>query len=238
MPEQATPSPFKPQPFKLDIRNTRNLDAAHAHILLFGKTKAGKTSTSVTLESDPTRNAIISTQPEEQLAHLKRLNIPYVAVTNSIELDAALANPASLFPSMSTLIVDDFTEGVEFKRSQFDRELKDGRAVYKAVSGWASETLRRLLAGNFNLIMTCFERSLTDEASSVAWIGPDLPPSTAETVMSKFDFILYIDKEYKLLTRRDNTRRIIAGTRANAAFKELEEANLAKLWAKYQVAIK
>lgn len=228
---------------KLEVRNTSGLAQGHAHILLYGKTKAGKTTTAVTMEQDPTQCRIISTQPEEQLAHLAKLNVPYVTVHNYEELNEALRNPRQLFPgTWSTLIVDDLTEGVEFARQYHDGETKDGRQTYKAVGADVRRWLKGLLEGDYNLVATAFERQLQDETNPMMWVGPDLPPSTAGLVTSKFSFILYLTSDRKLLTKADQSARIIAGTRFPkdklAMLKDKEEPNLCQLWQKYQQAIK
>ena len=72
LPSKAA-STFKPAP-RLTLHNTNTLAQAHAHALIFGGTKVGKTTTAVSI-CDPKDVVIVTTQPEEQLAHLKKLKI-------------------------------------------------------------------------------------------------------------------------------------------------------------------
>lgn len=231
---------------KLEVRDTGELQSAHAHILLYGKTKAGKTTTAVSLEPDPSRVRIISTQPEEQLAHLKKLGIKYVCVKNAEQLRAAVRDPRALFPGeWSTLIMDDMTEGTRFLSENIedigDFKGEGKKQVYKILGQEVREMLRDLMARDFNLVWTFFERELMDATSPIAWIGPDLPPSASGIVMAKFSWIFYVQPNYKLLTRKDESRRIIAGNRMpldklNALPVECEP-NLRKIWDTYKSAI-
>ena len=229
---------------KLDlaIKNTRELDQAHAHILLFGETKSGKTTCATSIV-EPELIRVVSTQPEEQLAHLKKLGIDYVRVRTAREIDHVLDAPRQFFPGeWSTLVIDDYTELINFYETRFRNEIKDGRQVYKAIKDHARNSLEALLEGDYHLIVTALERSLDDDFK-MPWIKPDLPPSTMSLITSKFSFIFYClgSPNFKLLTRRDTSRRIFAGNRlpkaAIGAFKDEETSDLKQLWAKYQVAI-
>ena len=225
----------------LIVKTTSELQQSHAHILLYGKTKAGKTSTAVTMDS-PDKVRIISTQPEEQLAHLSKMGIQYVTVGNYNELNDALRNPRALFPgTWSTLVLDDLTEAVEFSRAYHDGETKDGRQVYKAVGADVRVWLKKLLDGDYNFIATTFERSLQDETSPLIWTCPDLPPSTMSLVASKFSFIFYVTPQHELRTRPDMSLRIMAGNRwpiAKAAgLKDIEKPDLAALWKRYKESL-
>lgn len=235
------PSAATYQAKPLTVRNTSGLEARRAHILLYGKTKSGKTTTAVSLEENPTHNAIISTQPEEQLAHLRSKEIPYVVVQNFSELSYALTNYTSLFPNMKTLIIDDFTTAVAFKLADAGTKISDGRQQYGDVLAWVEKIVPELLYSPFNVILTAFERELKEDGSPLQLIGPDFPPSTAGTVMAKMDFILRLDK-FKLLTKRDDTKRILAGNRwplsKVSSLKDEVEPNLRTLWTAYQAALK
>ena len=229
---------------KLDlaIKNTRELDQAHAHILLFGETKSGKTTCATSIV-EPELIRVVSTQPEEQLAHLKKLGIDYVRVRTAREIDHVLDAPRQFFPgAWSTLVIDDYTELINFYETRFRNEIKDGRQVYKAIKDHARNSLEALLEGDYHLIVTALERSLEDDFK-MPWIKPDLPPSTMSLITSKFSFIFYClgSPDFKLRTCRDTSRRIFAGNRlpkaAIGAFKDEETSDLKQLWAKYQVAI-
>lgn len=230
---------------KLDlaIKNTSQLDQAHAHILLFGETKSGKTTCATSIE-EPSRIRVVSTQPEEQLAHLKKLGIDYVRVRTAREVDHVLDAPRQFFPGeWSTLVIDDYTELINFYETRFRSEIKDGRQVYKAIKDHARNSLEALLEGDYHLIVTALERSLEDDFK-LPWIKPDLPPSTMSLITSKFSFIFYClgSPDFKLRTRRDTSRRIFAGNRlpkaAIGAFKDEETSDLKQLWSKYQQAIR
>lgn len=225
----------------LEIKSTSNLLQSHAHILLYGKTKAGKTSTAVTMDT-PDKVRIISTQPEEQLAHLSKMGISYVTVGNYNELNDALRNPRHLFPGdWTTLVLDDFTEAVEFSRAYHDGETKDGRQTYKAVGADVRQWLKRLLDGDYNFIATAFERSLQDETTPLVWTCPDLPPSTMSLVAAKFSFIFYVTPQHTLRTRSDQSQRILAGNRWPVAkastLQDIEKPDLAALWKRYKESL-
>ncbi len=227
----------------LTIKNTRELDQAHAHILLFGETKSGKTTCATSIV-EPSLIRVVSTQPEEQLAHLKKLGIDYVRVRTAREIDHVLDAPRQFFPGeWSTLVIDDYTELINFYETRFRNEIKDGRQVYKAIKDHARNSLEALLEGDYHLIVTALERSLDDDFK-LPWIKPDLPPSTMSLITSKFSFIFYClgSPNFKLRTRRDVSRRIFAGNRlpkaAIGAFKDEETSDLQQLWAKYQQAIR
>lgn len=226
----------------LTIKNTRELDQAHAHILLFGETKSGKTTCATSIV-EPDLIRVVSTQPEEQLAHLKKLGIDYVRVHDKRELDHVLDAPRQFFPGeWSTLVLDDYTEVINFYERHFSEEIRDGRQVYKAIKNHARDQLESLLEGDYHLIVTALERSLEDDFK-LPWIKPDLPPSTMSLITSKFSFIFYClgSPNFKLRTRRDNSRRIFAGNRlpkANVgAFADEETSDLKQLWSKFQAAI-
>lgn len=232
-----TASPATP----LKARNTSGLEAHKAHILLYGKTKSGKTTTAISLEEDPKHNAIISTQPEEQLAHLRGKEIPYVIAQNFGELNYALGNIPSLFPNAKTVIIDDFTTAVEYKRLDAEKSINDGRQIYGEVMKWADKTMPELLFSPYNIILTAFERELKEDGNPLQLIGPDFPPSTAGSIMAKMDFILRLDK-FKMLTKRDDTKRILAGNRwpvgKVSQLQSEVEPDLRKLWCSFQAVIK
>jgi hypothetical protein len=233
--------PIAPAAKPMNVKTTGGLVQSHAHILLYGKTKVGKTSTAVTMDT-PENVRIISTQPEEQLAHLSKFNIPYVCVSNYEELSNALRDPRKLFPGeWTTLVLDDLTEAVEFSRAYHDGETKDGRQTYKAVGADVRIWLKKLMEADFNLVTTAFERSLQDETSPLIWTCPDLPPSTMSLVTAKFSFIFYVTPEHKLLTRPDMSRRILAGNRWPTAkaktLADQEQPDLAAIWRRYREAM-
>jgi len=214
----------------LTIKNTSELDQAHAHILLFGETKSGKTTCATSI-TDPNLIRVVSTQPEEQLAHLKKLGIDYVRVHNKRELDHVLDAPRQFFPGeWTTLVLDDYTEVINFYERHFSEEIRDGRQVYKAIKNHARDQLESLLEGDYHLIVTALERSLE--------------PSTMSLITSKFSFIFYClgSPNFKLRTRRDTSRRIFAGNRLPKdkvnAFADEETSDLNQLWSKFQQAIR
>lgn len=212
----------------------------YAHFLIYGKTKAGKTTTANSLESDPSKNAIISTQPAEQLAHVDK-KTPYVIVDNYEKLQYAIDNAQTLFPNLGTLIIDDFSEACAFKRATVDGSSNNFKP-YGEGADWASKTLRLLLNKPFNLVLTAFERQDSDgtSAESIQWICPDFPNATAAAINAKMDFICRING-FKLRVKPDDARRIMAGNRwplaKIAQLKDEHEPNLAKLWALYQEAL-
>ena len=237
----------------LQVKSTGGLTGGYAHILIYGKTKAGKTSTAVTLEfstnaagevidGDPTRNAIISTQPEEQLKHLQKYDIPYVVCNNVQMLDEAIKNAEMIFPKMKTLIIDDFSEGCGQKRNSVS-DATSKWEPFKEGATWAGDTLSALLNKPFNLVLTAFERQDSDGTSAEAtqWICPDFPNATAAAIKAKMDFILRIS-DYKLRTKPDEQRRVMAGNRwpkaKLAQLKDVVEPDLRKLWNQYQEALK
>lgn len=222
---------------KLLVKRTSNLEQSHAHILVYGPTKAGKTTTATSLSVN---TAIISTQPEEQLAHLRSLDLPYVRVRNARDWDSVIRDPRAVFGSnFDTLVIDDLTEAVEFLVEKFEATVKDGRQVYKAAGRALREQLEQLLEGDYNLVATALERNLED-AFKVTWVTPNLPPSVMGLATSKFSFLFCLLINHKLLTRYDPNRRILAGNRLPlnkiGAFALEEEPNLANLWKKFQAA--
>ena len=230
-------------PLSLAIKNTSELDQAHAHILLFGETKSGKTTCATSIV-EPSLIRVVSTQPEEQLAHLKKLGIDYVRVRNAREVDHVLDAPRQFFSGeWNTLVIDDYTELINFYETHFRNEIKDGRQVYKAIKDHARNSLEALLEGDYHLIVTALERSLEDDFKQ-AWIKPDLPPSTMSLITSKFSFIFYClgSPNFKLRTRRDTSRRIFAGNRLAkdkvSTFADEETSDLKVLWAKYRESLK
>ena len=231
---------YKPAP-RLTLKRTTDLDQAHAHILLFGATKVGKTTTAVSIVK-PSEVAIVTTQPEEQLAHLRKLDIPYVRARNADQLDQVLDNPRGVFgPDFKALVVDDMTEAADFYVRKFEGSSKDARQVYKAMQQHLRGKLESLLEGDYHLVCTALERTLSDEFN-VSWIQPDMPPSAANLVTAKFSFIFYVTADHKLVTRRDPGRRILAGNRLPKdkvdTFKLDEEADLARLWERFSAAIR
>ena len=204
------------------------------------KDEVTQTTTAVSIVP-PHEVAIVTTQPEEQLAHLRSLNIPYVRAANADQLDQVLDNPRGVFgATFKALVVDDLTEAVDFYVKHFEVTVKDGRQVYKAVQNHLRSKLESLLEGDFHLVATALERTLSDEFN-VSWIQPDLPPSAANLVTAKFSFIFYVTADHKLVTRRDISRRIMAGSRIPkdklSLLKLEEEPDLGVLWAKFQKAI-
>ncbi len=225
---------------KLQIKNTSDLDQAHAHILVYGPTKSGKTTTAVSLGT-PEMTRIVSTQPEEQLAHLKSKGIPYVRVRSGTELDEVLMDPRGTFTGeWDTLVIDDLTEAVDYYVEHFDNVSKDSRQVYKHAKRHLRDRLEYLLEGDYNLIGTALDRQLEDDFKMM-WITPDLPPSIMGLVTAKFSFICYLHN-HKLITKRDMSRRILAGNRLPKdkvdAFKAEEAPELDKLWKKFQDTLK
>lgn len=224
----------------LQVQRTASLSNAYAHILLYGRTKAGKTSTAVTLEKDQSRNAIICTQPKEQLAHLGP-DVSFLAVDNFKQLDEALRNIPKLFPEAGTVIVDDFTTAVEFARRNAELTTADGRQAYGKAAEWTSDILRTILAQPYNLILTAFERKADEETNSTEYIRPDFPRGAGSEVTAKMDFIIRVDG-YKLTTKEDKTARVLAACRWPVAKLNLLpdkcEPNLGKLWATYLEALK
>jgi hypothetical protein len=230
---KASPAP------RLTVKSTRELSSSQFHVLIYGKTKSGKTTTSVTLEKDPKHNAIICTQPEAQLSHLGALGIPYVVVRSAVDLEDALRDPRALFPDMRTLIIDDMTEAAEMKRLSLDQN--DQRKGYKDTATWVGERLKFLLSQPFNLVITAFERMSQGETSLVPSIAPDFPAGVGFEVTSKMDFILRME-DYKLRIKPSEAKRIEAGNRWPKSkvgqLSEHVEPDLAKLWASFQEAIK
>jgi len=220
-------------PLKVQYNESRK---PYAHFLIYGKTKAGKTTCANTLESDPARNAIISTQPPEQLAHISQ-KTPYVVTPTYEDLKYALEHVEQLFPNVGTLIIDDFSEACALMRATVngsDNKYKP----YGDGAIWAGTVLRSLLHKPFNLVLTAFERQDSDgtSAESTQWVCPDFPNATAAAINAKMDFIMRTS-DYKLRVKEDKARRVMAGNRWPVAklslLKDEVEPNLAKLWASY-----
>ncbi len=236
----------KAAPLTVQFNETRK---PFAHILIYGRTKGGKTTAANSLEADPLKNweghpeqnAIISTQPADQLSHLSP-KTPYVVAADFEQLKYAIDNVTTLFPLMKTLIIDDFSEACALHRATIDGG-DNKYKPYQEGAVWAGKVLRKLLHQPFNLILTAFERQDSDGtgAESIQWICPDFPNATAAAINAKMDFICRIS-DFKLRVKEDKTRRIMAGNRwplsKVSSLKDEVEPNLAKLWALYQDALK
>lgn len=223
------------------VKNTADLHLAHAHMLIFGPTKSGKTTTTTTLVP-PEKLRVISTQPEEQLAGLRKLKVDYSRVHNAAELDSIILNPRSHFGAdFAAVSLDDVSEMVTFYVSKFEKKSSDGRQVYKFAGQHLNERLEYLLEGDYHLMGTGGERDFEDKDTLITWRKPNLPPSMMDLVTTKFSFLFYLGDNHKLVTRRDPSRRIMAGNRLPFdkvdAFKLEEEPNLGILWSKFQKAI-
>jgi len=225
----------------VEVKNTRDLHLAQAHILIFGPTKCGKTTTTTTLVP-PDKLRVISSQPEEQLASIKKKNIIYSCVEKASELDSILLDPHAHFPGdWTALSLDDMTEMIEFYVEKFESTASDARQVYKKAGRHLRDKLKPLLTADFHLIGTAGERDFEDAETKISWRKPNLPPSMMDLVTTKFSFLFYLNDAHKLVTRRDPSSRIMAGNRLPlenvGAFEKVEDPNLGTLWDKFQKSI-
>ncbi len=225
----------------VSVKNTSDLHMGQAHVLIFGPTKAGKTTTTTTLVP-PDKLRIISAQPEEQLASIKKKNIIYSCVENAAQLDAILLKPRSHFPGdWTALSLDDMSEMIEFYVEKYEATTTDGRQVYKKAGRHLRDRLKPLLTADFHVIGTAGERDFEDKDTGIAWRKPNLPPSMMDLVTTKFSFLFYLGDNHKLITKRDPSARIMAGNRLPLDrvndFQKAEDPNLGALWSKFQKAI-
>ena len=76
-------------PLSLAIKNTSELDQAHAHILLFGETKSGKTTCATSIV-EPELIRVVSTQPEEHLSQTMFSNLRRQSIRRPVGVSGLL----------------------------------------------------------------------------------------------------------------------------------------------------
>lgn len=198
--------------------NTRELatDKAWFHCCLYSEFGARK-STTAAIFGSPEDVRIIQTRRREQLMPLRDMGYEAVVAEDESALSFALMYPEKVWPEWAgrperTLVLDDATEGVamllEGSETIDGKEVKDPRRTY----GEAGKQLRSLIKlslrkpQHFILVSLARVRETPlGEGSVEERIGPDLPPSMLNLVLTEFEYVFYIKTgNHKLLTQPDS----------------------------------
>jgi hypothetical protein len=177
------------------------------HCLIYGHTGAYKTVTAAQF-GGPDRTLIIGTRDIEQYKiPLEGKGYHSVVLAHDIStFKWAIMNPeaaadAAGFPEWKdredrVLVVDDWTEGAlmlveDNETNDEGKEIKDGRKIYGAVNEDVRALLNSLKRKRMHVIFT----ALVNEDD---WtIYPAMSKGTAKFIEAAFDYVFYMDKEFK-----------------------------------------
>lgn len=214
---QASSAALPPKlPKGLTLFNTRDLDNGFFHFVVYSETSARKTSTACSFET-PEFTRIILTRRREQMKPLQDQGYQVALVDNADALLYAFRNPHILWPDWAamsdpdrrrTLILDDATEAVQMLLESNEvingKEVKDNRRKYAATGDDLHDVLKPLLNKPFHFGMVALAKVKEAPLTNEETIGPDMPPSMLNMVLTEFEYVFYINtKTWKLLTDRD-----------------------------------
>jgi hypothetical protein len=183
------------------------------HCMVYGYTNSYKTTTAA-MFGGPERTLIISTRDPEQIRIPLRGKgfKPIVLAHDPSSFYSCLENPnkaadAVGFPEWKdredrVLMVDDWTEGASMlvddnQTTDEGKEIKDGRRVYGEVKKDMRDLLNRLKSYRMHLVFTAL-------AAETDWnIYPDMPKSVRNQIEAAFDYVFYMDSEFKKMKTKD-----------------------------------
>lgn len=177
------------------------------HCMIYGYTGSYKTVTAAQF-GGPERTLIIGTRDIEQYKiPLEGKGFRPVVLAHDVEtFKWAMQNPeaaadAAGFPEWKNredrvLVVDDWTEGTlmlvdDNETNDEGKEIKDGRKIYGAVNQDVRAILNSLKRKRMHVVFT----ALTNDDD---WtIYPAMSKGTAKFIEAAFDYVFYMDKEFK-----------------------------------------
>ena len=196
-----------PVPKGLRVGNTNDEAPQFFHGCIYAGTGEYKTTTAAQFGS-PEEVRIVLTRRKEQLIPLKGLGYKYAEVSDAASLKYALLYPERLWPEWSplpnrTLVLDDATEAVAMlldDNSVIDgREVKDVRRTYSSAGNDLRVLVSPTLRKPMHFVMTALAKVRENPLTNEERIGPDLPPSMLNFMLTEMEFVLYVDYKTKTL---------------------------------------
>lgn len=199
-------------PKGLSLFNTKELSGGFFHGCVYSETSARKSSTAAQFGSAADVR-IILTRRKEQLIPLRDLGYEAALVENADSLMFALQYPEQLWPDWATrkdrtLVLDDATEAVamllEDAGTIDGKEVKDARRSYKEAGDNLRESIRSILRKPMHFVMVALAKVRENALTNEERIGPDLPPSMLNMLLTELEFVFYINpRNWKFQTERD-----------------------------------
>jgi hypothetical protein len=177
------------------------------HGLLYGYTNSHRTTTAA-LFGGPERTLIVSTRDPEQIRiPLRGYGFkPIILAHDPDSFETALTFPEKAADSVGfpewkdredrVFMVDDWTEGASMlvddnQTTDEGKEIKDGRKVYGEVKKDMRDLLNHLKRRKMHIVFTAL-------AAETDWaIYPDMPKSVRTQIEAAFDYVFYMDAEFK-----------------------------------------
>jgi hypothetical protein len=199
---------------KIELFDASSLTQSYFRFVLYAETSRYKTTTAA-LFSDPDHTRIVLLRRKEQMLPLRDLGYKEIAHCPTLDkAQEALLHPEALWPEWAKLtdrylMLDDLTQLkdmiLEDSETTVDaagneREVKDLRQIHRAAKDAMKDIIRGVLDKPMHFGCVAMAVSFPSQIDGNERIWPDLPPKMGNMVDTDFEFVLYIDDHYKLVT--------------------------------------
>ena len=214
-------------PKGLKLFNTDDLsyEDSFFHGIIYGETGMRKTTMSAQFgKSEET--LVILTRHKEQLIPLKGMGVEVALVEDAASLHYALLYTEKVWKAMADtrkdrglkplgdlkyIVLDDCTEAVNIllddqAEDEQGRKRKDARKTYLEAGKELREILKMTFSKKAHVILIALAKVRPNPVTGEESIGPNLPPSMLDMVVTEMEFAFYVKpSNFKLLTQRDQT---------------------------------
>ena len=217
---------------RIEFTNQEEFDGT---LLIYGKSGIGKTRLALTAE----KPLILSV--ESGLLSLRKNKLPFLKITNTDEMDSALAyvkteKPRKIF---RTIVIDSITEIAEICLNQYMDEFKDGRKAYGELALKILNYIREFKhLDGYNIYMIAQQSVNEDEDTGLLRAAPAMPGKKLNNALP-YQFDEVFKMEAKTLKDGRKARYLITEENEHCEAKDrsgnlkpIEKANVKELFAK------